>query len=81
MIGTYYQLSLADEDVGTDKTESNSIGSYRSQYITISSSFTDAFVPSSPHSRSIRLSLRRLCYRRCLIVGMFLAVAVAVTSL
>lgn len=25
MIGTYYRLSLADEDVGTDKTESNSM--------------------------------------------------------
>lgn len=25
MIGTYYRLSLADEDVGADKAESNSI--------------------------------------------------------
>ena len=29
MIGTYYRLSLADEDVGTDKTESNSIQGQR----------------------------------------------------
>ena len=56
----------------------NKIGSFRSQYITISSNFTDAFLPSSPHSTSIRLALRRLCYRRCLIAGMFLAVAVTV---
>lgn len=28
-------------------------------------SFTDAFLPSSPHSTSIRLALRRLCYRSC----------------
>lgn len=48
--------------------------SHLPHYITISSSFIDAFLPSSPHSTSIRLALRRLCYRRCLIVGMFLAV-------
>ena len=29
MIGTYYRLSLADEDVGTDKAESNSIQGQR----------------------------------------------------
>ena len=29
MIGTYYRLSLADEDVGADKAESNSIQSQR----------------------------------------------------
>ena len=29
MIGTYYRLSLADEDVGTDKTESNTIQGQR----------------------------------------------------
>ena len=32
---------------------SSSVGSFRSQYITISSSFTDAFLPSSPHNTSI----------------------------
>ena len=58
----------------------SSTGSYRSQYITISSSFTDAFVPSSPHSRSIRLALRRLCYRRCLIAGTFPNEAIIVAS-
>lgn len=59
---------------------SSSAGNYRSQYITISSSFTDAFLPSSPHSTSIRRALHRLCYRRCLIVGMFLAAAITATS-
>ena len=29
MIGTYYRLSLADEDVGSDKAESNSIQGQR----------------------------------------------------
>ena len=29
MIGTYYRLSLADEDVGADKAESNSIQGQR----------------------------------------------------
>lgn len=29
MIGTYYRLSFADEDVGTDKAESNSIQGQR----------------------------------------------------
>ena len=29
MIGTYYRLSLADEDVGADKVESNSIQGQR----------------------------------------------------
>ena len=29
MVGAYYRLSLADEDVGTDKTESNSIQGQR----------------------------------------------------
>lgn len=60
---------------------SSSAGNYRSQYITISSSFTDAFLPSSLHSNTRHLALRLLCCRKCLIVGMFLAVAVAVTSL
>ena len=59
----------------------SSTGSFRSQYITISSSFTDAFSPSRFRSTPNHLLLRRLCYRRCLIVGMFLAVAVAVASL
>ena len=49
----------------------SSVGSYRSQYITISTLFTDVFLPSSPHKTSIRLSLRRLCCRICLIAGMF----------
>ena len=43
-------------------------------------SFTDAFLPSSPHSTSIRLALRRLCYRRCLITGTFLAASITATS-
>lgn len=59
----------------------SSAGSFRPQYITISSSFTDAFLPSSLHSNTRHLALRLLCCRKCLIVGMFLAVAVAVTSL
>ena len=56
---------------------SSSVGSYRSQYITISASFTDAFLPSSPHSTSIH----RLCYRRCLIAGTFLSEAIIATFL
>ena len=51
----------------------SSVGSYHSQYITISSSFTDAFLPSSPHNTSIHRSFHRLCYRRCLIAGTFLS--------
>ena len=58
----------------------SSVGSYRSQYITISSSFTDAFLPSSPHNTSIHLALRRLCYRRCLIAGMYPSEAIIVAS-
>ena len=58
----------------------SSVGSYRSQYITISSSFTDAFLPSSPHNTSIRLALRRLCYRRCPIAGMYPSEAIIVAS-
>lgn len=49
----------------------SSVGSYRSHYITISSSFTDDFLPSSPHNISIRRLFRRLCYRRCLIAGTY----------
>ena len=49
----------------------SSVGSYRSHHITISSSFTDTFLPSWSHSTSIRLALRRLCYRRYLIAGMY----------
>ena len=49
----------------------SSTGSYRSRYITISSSFTDAFLPSSLHNTSIRQSFHQLCYRRYLIAGMF----------
>ena len=56
---------------------SSGVGSYpRSQYITISSSFTDAFLPSSPHNTSIHRSFHRLCYRRCLIAGTFLSEAI-----
>ena len=40
-----------------------------------------AFLPSSSHSTPNHLLLHRLCCRICLIVGMFLAVAVAVASL
>ena len=58
----------------------SSVGSYRSQYITISSSFTDAFLPSSLHNTSIHLALRRLCYRRCLIAGMYPSEAIIVAS-
>lgn len=50
---------------------SSSVGSYRSQYITISTIFTDVFLPSPPHNTSIHLALRRLCYRRCRIAGIF----------
>ena len=49
----------------------SSVGSFRSQYITISSSFTDAFWPSSLHSTINRRALRLLCCRKCLIAGMF----------
>lgn len=49
----------------------SSAGIYRSQYITISSHFTDAFLPLSPRNTSIRRAIRRLCYRRCLIAGMY----------
>ena len=60
---------------------SSGVGSYpRSQYITISSSFTDAFLPSSLHSTINHRALRRLCYRRCLIAGMFLAAAITAAS-
>ena len=60
---------------------SSGVGSYpRSQYITISSSFTDAFLPSSQHSTINHRALRRLCYRRCLIAGMFLAAAITAAS-
>ena len=58
----------------------SSVGSYRSQYITISSSFTDAFLPSSLHNTSIRQSLHRLCYRRCLIAETFPSEAIIVAS-
>ena len=59
---------------------SSSVGSSRSQYITISSSFTDVFLPSSLHSNTRRLSLRRLCYRRCLIAETFLAAVITAAS-
>ena len=49
----------------------SSVGSYRSHHITISSSFTDVFLPSWSRSTSIRLALRRLCYRRYLLAGMY----------
>ena len=55
---------------------SSSVGSYRSQYITISTLFTDVFLPSPPHNTSIHLALRRLCYRRCRIAGTFLSEAI-----
>ena len=58
----------------------SSVGSYRSQYITISSSFTDAFLPSSPRNTSIRRSFHRLCYRRCPIAGMYPSEAIIATS-
>ena len=58
----------------------SSVGSYRSQYITISSSFTDTFLPSSLHNTSIRLALRRLCCRKCLIAGTFPNEAITVAS-
>ena len=58
----------------------SSVGSYRSQYITISTRFTDAFLPSSPHNTSIRLALRRLCYRRCLIAGTYPSEAIIAAS-
>ncbi len=56
------------------------VESYRSQYITISSSFTDAFLPSSPHSTPNHLLLHRPCCRRCLIAGMFPSEAIIVAS-
>ena len=59
---------------------SSSVGNSRSHYITISSSFTDAFLPSSLHSTINRLALRRLCYRRCLIAGTFPNEAIIVAS-
>ena len=59
----------------------SSVGSYRSQYITISTLFTDVFLPSSPHNTSIRRSFRRLCYRKCLIAGTFLAALITAQHL
>ena len=58
----------------------SSVGSYRSQYITILSSFTDAFLPSLLNNTSIRQSSHRLCYRRYLIAGMFPSEATTATS-
>ena len=58
----------------------SSVGSYRSQYITISSNFTDAFLPSSLHNTSIRQSFHLLYYRRCLIAGMYPSEAIIVAS-
>ena len=46
MIGTYYRLSLADEDVGADKAESNSIQGQRGLvegYITVSYTHLDVY--------------------------------------
>ena len=59
----------------------SSIGSYRSQYITVSFLFTDAFLPSSPHNTSARQALRRLCCRRCQIAETSRAARVIVASL
>ena len=59
----------------------SSVGSYRSQYITISSSFTDAFLPSSPHSTITHLALRRPCCRRCQIAETSRAAGVTASSL
>lgn len=59
---------------------SSSAGNYRSQYITISSSFTDAFLPSSLHNTSIRLALHRLCCRIYLIAEMYPSEAIIVAS-
>ena len=59
----------------------NNPGSFCSQYITISSSFTDAFLPSLLNNTSIRQSSHRLCYRRCLITGMYPSEAIIVASL
>ena len=56
----------------------SSVGSYCSQYITISSSFIDVFLPSSPHNTSIHRALRRLCYRRCLIAETYPSEAIIV---
>ena len=58
----------------------SSVGSFRSQYITISSGFTDAFLHSSPHNTSIRQSFHRLCYRRCLIAETYPSEAIIVAS-
>ena len=58
----------------------SSVGSYRSQYITISSSFTDAFLPSSLHNTSIRQSFHQLYYRRYLKVETFPSEAITATS-
>ena len=58
----------------------SSVGSYCSQYITISSSFTDVFLPSSLHNTSIRQSFHQVCYRRCLIAGTFPSEAITATS-
>lgn len=59
---------------------SSSAGNYRSQYITISSSFTDAFLPSSLHNTSIRQSFHQVCYRRCLIAETSPSEATTATS-
>lgn len=58
----------------------SSVGSYCSQYITISSSFTDAFLPSSLHNTSIRQSFHQVCYRRCLIAETSPSEATTATS-
>ena len=58
----------------------SSVGSIRSQYITISSSFTDAFLPSSPHSTPNHLLLRRLCCKRYPIAGTYLSEAIIAAS-
>ena len=58
----------------------SSVGSFRSQYIIISSSFTDVFLPSSPHNISIRQSFHPLCCRKCLIAGTYPSEAVTAAS-
>ena len=47
MIGTYYRLSLADEDVGADKVESNSIQGQRG--------LVEGYIMARPNPSSIRL--------------------------
>ena len=50
------------------------------QYITISSSFTDVFLPSSLHNTSIRPAYHRTCCTRCRRLGMCQAAATTTAS-